>query len=337
MLALSMLMAPGARAHTRAGTWASFKRAYGKTYTVEEEASRFDIFMANLAFIERENAKGLAYNLGIGPFADMTEAEFVAQKTGKPTGPRAFDASHLGERYPSPAERINLMSGALDWTTRGVVTPVKDQSHCGSCWAFSSTGALESAYAIKTGTLLSLAEQELVDCMMVNKTTGIGEGCAGGWPYDAMKFAETYDFCTEETYPYTATDGRCALSTGKGCSVGLKAGTVTGYVSVPKNETGFLASIAIMPLSITVKAEANLQHYKSGVISVPCNGSDINHAVLAVGFGFEVIKGARYPYYKVKNSWGEAYGDQGYFKMSRDDAVNSNCVYNEPPVYPILT
>jgi len=102
---------------------------------------------------------------------------------------------------------------------------------------------LESAYAIKTGTLLSLAEQELVDCMMVNKTTGIGEGCAGGWPYDAMKFAETYDFCTEETYPYTATDGRCALSTGKGCSVGLKAGTVKGYVSVPTNETGFLAAV----------------------------------------------------------------------------------------------
>eukprot|EP00900_Chrysochromulina_parva_P014432 jgi/Chrpa1/22990/Chrysochromulina_OHIO_Genome00006435-RA len=102
------------------------------------------------------------------------------------------------------------------------------------------------------------------------------------------------------------------------------------------NETGFLASIAIMPLSITVKAEATMQHYKSGVISVPCNGSDINHAVLAVGFGFEVIKGARFPYYKVKNSWGEAYGDQGYFKMSRDDAINSNCVYNEPPVYPIL-
>jgi len=126
--ALSMLMAPALSMTSPAETWASFKRTYGKTYTVEEEVSRFDIFMANLAFIERENAKGLAYNLGIGPFADMTEAEFVAQKTGKPKGPRAFDASHLGERYPSLSDRINLMSGALDWTTRGVVTPVKDQS-----------------------------------------------------------------------------------------------------------------------------------------------------------------------------------------------------------------
>ena len=309
--------------------FATFKARYGRSYTsAAEESRRLTIFRANLDFISQENAKGLTYTLGIGPFADLTEAEFIRKYTGRPTTEtQLVDEHHLGEH-----DAAKVAPRSMDWTSEGAVTPVKDQGSCGSCWSFSSTGVLEGAYAVKTGTLLSLSEQELVDCMMVNKTTGVGKGCGGGWPYNAMKYAASNDFCTEDSYPYTAKDGKCALE--QGCTVGLKAGTVRGYVNVPKNESGLVSAVGQLPVSITVKAEKNMQHYKSGVLSVPCNGSSINHAVLAVGYGFDSVN--RTSYYKVKNSWGVSYGDGGYFKMARDDGVNSNCLYNDSPVYPVL-
>ena len=267
------------------------------------------------------------FTLGVGPYADLTEAEFVRRFTGAPDAPAKLDGPrYLGAHDSSMAAAPE----AVDWTTTGVVTPVKNQASCGSCWSFSTTGVIESAYAIKTGTLVSLAEQELVDCMVVNKTIGNGTGCGGGWPYKALEFAADNDMCTEASYPYTAKDGKCAKS---GCTAGIKQGAVLGYKDVPKTEKALLSATAAMPISITVKAESNMQHYASGVLSVPCNGSSINHAVLTVGYGTDPEYG---DYYKVKNSWGTSYGDEGYFKMARSDSVNPSCLYNDSPVYPSL-
>jgi len=305
-----------------------FKQEYHKSYaSAAEEAARLQIFSANLEFIAAENRKGHSHRLGVGPFADLTEEEFLALYTAEPSTPAVLGGPHyLGEHVGEDED----VQAAVDWTTKGAVTPVKDQGHCGSCWSFSSTGVLEGAYAVRTGTLVSLSEQELVDCMMVNQTSGIGKGCHGGWPYDAMNFATAHDMDLETEYPYTGTDGKCALAARIG-TAGLKQGTVTGYKSVPTHEKGLVSAASSMPISITVKADKNMQHYQSGVLSIPCNGSDINHAVLVVGHGLDAPR-----YVKVKNSWSTSWGEGGYMKMDRRDHVNPSCVYNDAPVYPVL-
>ena len=149
-----------------------------------------------------------------------------------------------------------------------------------------------------------------------------------------MKFAAAHSMCTEGSYPYTAKDGKCALGAANfTCEAGEAKGVVTGYKSVPKKERGLVSALKAQPVSITVKADKDMQHYKSGVLSIPCNGSQINHAVLAVGYGFALSKGR---HVKVKNSWGTTWGDGGYMLMDRRDSVNPSCVYNDAPVYPVL-
>ena len=150
-----------------------------------------------------------------------------------------------------------------------------------------------------------------------------------------MKFAAAHSMCTEGSYPYTAKDGKCALGAANfTCEAGEAKGVVTGYKSVPKKERGLVSALKAQPVSITVKADKDMQHYKSGVLSIPCNGSQINHAVLVVGYGWDWPTAARH--FKVKNSWGASWGDGGYFRLDRRDAINSNCVYNDAPVYPVL-
>lgn len=149
-----------------------------------------------------------------------------------------------------------------------------------------------------------------------------------------MKFAMNHTMCTEATYSYTAKDGKCALVAGNStCVPGVAQGEVKGYKSVPKQENGLVSALDKLPVSITVKADKTMQHYKSGVLSIPCNGSQINHAVLAVGYGKAFPK-ARH--IKVKNSWGATWGNEGYMLMDRRDSVNPSCLYNDAPVYPVL-
>merc|ERR1711964_51325 len=139
---------------------------------------------------------------------------------------------------------------SVDWTAQGKVTSVKNQGHCGSCWAFSSTGALESANAIATGSMVSLSEQQ-VDCH-------VGNGCSGGWPYNSFRYAESTAMCTESEYPYTARDGSCHANS---CT-GLKRGAVTGYKSVAKSESDLRSAVAKGPVSITVQAGGGMSRYK---------------------------------------------------------------------------
>merc|ERR1711976_979109 len=188
-----------------------------------------DAFKANVDAVKAYNAQDSSYTLSYtGPFADLSEEEFIQQYTG------------LGEYLEQPdipnfnVDDVMPLEDAVDWTTRGAVNAIKNQGQCGSCWAFSTVGTLESAWQISTGTLYSLAEQQLVDCDRSN------DGCSGGWPYMAMTYASRNGACLESSYPYTARGGSCCASS---CTMGLKPGTVSGYMHVGQTTSALLSAL----------------------------------------------------------------------------------------------
>jgi len=182
----------------------------------------------------------------------------------------------------------------IDWRSKGAVTPVKNQGQCGSCWAFSATGAVEGWNAVKKGSLPNLSEQQLVDC-----AKSAGQGCQGGWPNKAIDYLGQKGSCSQASYPYTARDGAC-----KTCSAVVKpAGAQTG-----QGESSLAGALAAMPVSVCVDASGGFQQYHGGVFSGPC-GTQINHAILAVGYTAQ--------YWIVKNSWGTSWGSGGYIFMAR--------------------
>merc|ERR1739845_80880 len=193
-----------------------------------------------------------------------------------------------------------VIADSIDWTTKGAVTPVKNQGHCGSCWTFSTTGAIEGAWQVATGTLLSLSEQQIVDC----SSFLAGHGCHGGMPSRALSWIEGQAICGESAYPYTAVDGTCTM-----CPSPLLAkGTVTGYQSVSSNSKALKAALNVQPVSVAVDAR-NWQHAGTGIFD-DC-GTGLDHAVLAVGYDSAS--------WKIKNSWGTSWGDHGYIHLRTGD------------------
>jgi len=199
----------------------------------------------------------------------------------------------------------------VDWRDKGYVTPVKNQGACGSCWSFSSTGALEGQMKRKTGKLVSLSEQNLVDC---TKTYG-NDGCGGGWMAISYLYIDLNDgIDTESSYPYTGQDGDCAYNES---TIG---GSDVGFYRLPEGNETFLQEFVaqIGPIAVAIDAsQPSFQSYHSGVYNEPgCDPSALDHAVLAVGYGTDKPTGL--DYWLVKNSWGVGWGDSGYIKMSRN-------------------
>merc|ERR1739845_217455 len=195
--------------------------------------------------------------------------------------------------------------------SRGAVTPVKNQGQCGSCWTFSTTGAIEGAWQVATGTLLSLSEQQIVDCSHSG-----GDGCGGGFPSRAIEWEESQKICGESGYPYKGRNGYC-----HGCSSPvLPAGAVTGAQGVSRSSDGLKAALNLKPVSVCVDAN-NWQHAGSGIFS-NC-GTSLDHAVLAVGYDSSS--------WKVKNSWGVWWGDRGYIhlRMGNTCGVLNEAVFAE--------
>jgi cathepsin L len=197
----------------------------------------------------------------------------------------------------------------VDWRDKGIVTPIKNQGHCGSCWSFSTTGSVEGQYALKYGTLKSFSEQQLVDC---SKTFG-NHGCKGGLMDNAFRYLRVYKDELESSYPYTAEDGLfCKYQASLGV-VGL-----TGYTDIPRGSEAALLDAAgtIGPISVAIDAgHRSFQLYKSGVYYEPeCSSTKLDHGVLVVGYG--VYEGEEY--WLVKNSWGPAWGQEGYVRMKRN-------------------
>merc|ERR1711998_318185 len=288
---------------------------FGMTFHGEEDTTREQVFNGNVAFIETENAKGNTYTLGVNQFTHLSLEEFQNQFTGAKGGSAlGSDDAHLGE-----LEVRSEIADSVDWSTdRSVVNPVKDQGQCGSCWAFSAVGTVESAYALAAGKLGSYAEQQLVDC----DTTGGSEGCNGGFNQYGISYIGSTGIAAESSYPYTAVDGTCKAST---VSKALAKGAVAGYQSVGKNNAALQSALNGAPVSVTVDADNSWQLYRSGVLSRSCGiFGQIDHAVIAVGYDTSANT------FKIRNSWGASWGEAGYVRV--DNSVsNPYCLYNTAP------
>ncbi|XP_030456619.1 senescence-specific cysteine protease SAG39-like [Syzygium oleosum] len=287
---------------------------HGRVYENNaEKERRFSIFKNNVEFIESFNKDGnKPYKLGINAFADLTIEEFKASRNGykRSSSPRQVNAKPF--RY----EHVTAVPSSMDWRKKGAVTPIKDQGQCGSCWAFSAVGAMEGITQLKTGKLISLSEQELVDC----DTSGEDQGCEGGLMDDAFEFIiGNHGLATEANYPYQAVDGTC--NARKEASSAAK---ITGYEDVPSNsESALMKAVAHQPISVAIDAgESAFQFYSSGIFTGEC-GTDLDHGVTAVGYGTSE-DGTKY--WLVKNSWGTGWGEEGYIRMKRDiDAKEGLC------------
>jgi len=280
-----------------------FIKDYSKSYSQAQFAQRYNVFRSNLDFVDSWNQLGY-HTVAINKFADLTVAEFSAIYNGMNV---ISNATY--EYVPSATADI------VDWRTKGAVTPIKDQGQCGSCWSFSATGSLEGAHFIAKTALVSLSEQNLVDC----STAEGNEGCNGGLmtqAFDYIKKNKGID--TETSYPYTATGPNACKF--KPANIGS---TITSYTNIKAgSEADLIAKIAVGPTSVAIDAShQSFQLYSSGIYYEPaCSATALDHGVLAVGYGADTTGKA---YYIVKNSWGTSWGNVGYIEMSRNR--NNNC------------
>ena len=276
---------------------------YGFSYgTNEEYAFRLDQFAKTDAKLQEINSNPEnLYKVEHNKFSTMTKEEFKRHLGRKP----AIEHDSVTELATT-----NL-STSVDWRAKGAVNPVQDQGQCGSCWAFSSTAAMEGEHFIKTGELLKLSEQQFVDCV---KTSA---GCNGGLEAQAFTYAKRNPQELESDYGYTARTGRCKADKAKEI---VKA---TSYTSVPKRSDKQLkAAIDAQPTCVAVEADTDFQYYKSGILNAKNCGTNLDHAVTAVGYGAD---SAGNEYYIVRNSWGPSWGEEGYIRIAAGQNGDGVC------------
>ncbi|MED6134010.1 hypothetical protein PIB30_033534 [Stylosanthes scabra] len=275
-----------------------------------EKDKRFQVFKDNLAFIDEHNNNAQnnnTYKLGLNRFADLTNEEYRAMYLGTKSDPnRRLTKAKISTRNRYAYAARDRLPVHVDWRSKGAVAPVKDQGGCGSCWAFSTIAAVESINQIVTGKLVSLSEQELVDC-----DKAFNEGCNGGLMDYAFEFIiANGGIDTEQDYPYRGVDGTCDPSRRN-----AKVVSIDGYEDVPVNdEKALKKAVAHQPVSVAIEASGRaLQLYESGVFTGRC-GTSLDHGVVVVGYGTE----HGLDYWLVRNSWGKNWGEGGYFKVQRN-------------------
>lgn len=276
---------------------------YNKTYhNATEAVQRFRIFRSNLESVKLRNGNNSDIRLGLTKFADLSEAEYRRNFLGfRPLDdPRA--------RTLLQSAQYEVMEGpplrSINWTALGKVVPVKDQKMCGSCWAFAATGAIESLHAIKTGKLVPLSEQQIVDC----DRASYNKGCNGGNPAGAFEFVKKVGgLCSSESYPYKARDMSCIRCTS---TVGI-----SGMNHVPPlNETALEIAVSKRPIAVAIDASSwDFAMYRAGIMTPGNCGFKLNHAVLLTGFG----KIRNTEYWIIKNSWGRGWGENGYARLRK--------------------
>ncbi|CAH1392196.1 unnamed protein product [Nezara viridula] len=306
--------------------WTSFKKQHGKSYKSQaEENLRLSVFMDNMKFIEEHNARFEAgmetYYLRMNSLGDMLSEEV------------SFFLLGLNEDYSDGIEQpmefippANIaIPESVDWRKIGAVTPVKSQGHCGSCWAFSATGSMEGQLFRKTGKLIPLSEQQLIDC-----DRGLDNGCGGGLAFHAFRYLKDRGLQSEDTYPYEAKDNKCRFNERKVVN-GTK---VRSWTIIRNGDLDALqkAVATVGPISVSINTKSkSFRFYGGGILTGDgCDPSSVNHAVLLVGYGSENGK----DYWIVKNSWNTWWGEKGYIRFERNS--NNTCGIATHPSYPLL-
>jgi C1A family cysteine protease len=302
---------------------------HNKEYSNEtEKVKRLEIFTNNAILVEEHNAKGLTWTMALNQFADLTNDEFVSQQM--------LRKSNLGTDFsPAPLRHHRLTASvpdSVDWRTQNLVTPVKNQGQCGSCWAFSTVVSFEGQASKSTGSLVSYSEQDLVDCVkgvtIPGETDACCDGCKGGLMDSAFEYMITKQSGkddTESAYSYKGVDGTCSFSAAK-----AGAAAVSNYTDIAKGDEASLkdAVANVGPISVAVDANMFWQLYGGGVFKpLFCNQDTLNHGVAVVGYGTEGSDG----YWIIKNSWGATWGEKGYMRMVTGKNV---CGVANSAVYP---
>jgi xylem cysteine proteinase len=316
------------------GEFKNWMRTFNKTYgSAEEEARRFIIFLDTWHNINEHNIyDGEIWQMGHNQFSDLTPQEFEDTVLCAMDQDNPWGDLNLAPPVQDDGDDEPWTAGDIDWSNKDGkdwTTPIKNQGSCGSCWAFSTTGALESRAAIKSGSasnVVNLAEQELVDC---DKGNG---GCNGGWPSKAYKYiGGAGGLCLTSAYKYTAKAGSCKASS---CGAHKDAVSKTSPSTsvTPDNAAALEKAVTAGPVSVCL-AVSGWQSYKGGVFTGNC-GTQMQHAVVAVGMGTASPGG---DYWKVRNSWGASFGVKGYILLCRNCNKNGNqgqCGINHVPVTP---
>ena len=292
---------------------------------VEHKARAFKSFEANDKIIDSHNGKNMSFTLGHNEFSDLSQEEFNTRMGFTYKKKTMLRTKSLRSKKLNMIHKVSSSSNpsSVDWVSKGAVTDVKNQGSCGSCWSFSTTGAVEGAYAIASGSLVSLSEQQLVSCDTTDS------GCSGGMMDNAFTWIKNNGgVCTESSYPYESSSGTAPSCTSS-CSAAV---TVTGYTDVTENDEDALEdAVAQTPVSVAIEADQSVfQLYESGVLTDTSCGTSLDHGVLVVGYGTD----SDTKYWKVKNSWGSSWGEEGYIRIERGTGGSGMCGVASIPSYP---
>jgi len=297
----------------------AWMQKHNKVYTTSEFQNRYTIFKSNMDYARDWNAQNTGTVLGMTFLADLTNAEYQSIYLGTKINVESTPV-------PKASNVEDTYNATVDWRNKNVVTPIKNQGQCGSCWSFSTTGSTEGAHALKTGNLVSLSEQNLMDC----STSYGNQGCNGGLMDQAFQYIiANKGIDTEESYPYQGVQGTCQYNAAN------SGATLSSFKDIPKGDEATLqTAVTQQPVSVAIDAShISFQLYTSGIYyDILCSATRLDHGVLVVGYGTDTTDNRAY--WIVKNSWGTTWGQEGYLYMSKDR--NNNCGIATSASYPIV-
>mmetsp|Transcript_62688 Transcript_62688/g.147459 ORF Transcript_62688/g.147459 Transcript_62688/m.147459 type:complete len:361 (+) Transcript_62688:46-1128(+) len=340
-LAIPVDMAPkkepvGAAEKALHDKFVSWKAEFKKDYAEAEHMAKYAVFKANVEIIEAHNklyeAGEETYHLAVNAFADMTNAEYKKMLGYREDLRKMQGAPTPGGHGKACKHRSNTnKTKHIDWRTEGAVTPVKNQGQCGSCWSFSTTGAVEGAWVVAGHELISLSEEELVQC-----DTRSDEGCNGGLMDNAYEFIiNNGGIASEQVYPYISGNGTRGMCNQ--VTLRTKMASIEDWCDLNVGDEKDL-ELALMqqPVAVAIEADqTSFQFYSGGVLPAKKCGTKLDHGVLAVGFGYS--KQHKMHYWIVKNSWGPQWGDAGYIMLQKmpKKTKHSTCGIANAASYPV--